>query len=129
MSDSSHAVAACADSIDYAALLKRCMGRVELMARILSRFRVVVTQEIAQLGEALEQADQELVLACAHRLKGTCLTASANSLAQLAEQLHRTGVLRQSFDIRNLRSALDAELVALLASITEWELGAQREND
>jgi len=128
MSDSAPTVATFTESIDFAALLKRCMGSVELMARILSRFRVVVAEEIDQLRTALEQSDHAMILACSHRLKGTCLTASANSLAHLADQLHRSSFERLSADARELQSALEAELANLLASMTDWELGAHRES-
>jgi HPt (histidine-containing phosphotransfer) domain-containing protein len=129
MSDSGYPLAACAESIDFAALLKRCMGRVELMARILSRFRIVVTQEISLLTQALELADYATISASTHRLKGTCLTASANSLAQLAEQVHHLSCQHQSVDCVEFRAALEAELAAVLASINDWELGAQRESN
>lgn len=128
MTDSAPALATFTESIDFAALLKRCMGCVELMARILSRFRVVLTQEIDLLTTALEQSDHATILACSHRLKGTCLTASANSLAQLADQLHRSSVTRLSGNAREWQSALEAELANLLASVTDWELGAHRES-
>ncbi len=78
----------CNAPIDREELLNRCMGRPDLMDRILSSFQARVDDDIECLIDCIQQGDAEAVAALAHKLKGASLTVSALPLAQVAGQLH-----------------------------------------
>ncbi len=91
------------------------------MSRILVTFRTAVVQEVSELAEALTIQDRTRTLAISHRLKGTCLTASANNLAQIAELLHADIEHGEAVNVTEVRELLNAALTELLNQISAWE--------
>lgn len=90
------------------------MGRLDLMDRILTSFRRSAGQEIEELFTAISQADRDAILHKAHKLKGTSLTASANSLADVADALHRTAQEAQPCEFGSFSEKLTCEFDTIL---------------
>ncbi len=70
--------------IDHDALLKRCMGRVDLMQKIVETYLVRVGDDIQTLVKAIELENTPEIARLAHKLKGSSLTVSARDLAETA---------------------------------------------
>jgi len=88
------AAAASSDGVrplDYEALLKRCAGNREFVARLFGKFRHQVGADVAQLEEAVEAHDAERLAATAHRLKGVAANLAGEPLRQAAAQLEGAG--------------------------------------
>jgi HPt (histidine-containing phosphotransfer) domain-containing protein len=74
-------------ALDMEELLSRCMGRVDLLEKLLANFDGYLTPQVSELEQAVQLQDAELVRRIAHRLKGAALTVSARALSQSAERL------------------------------------------
>jgi HPt (histidine-containing phosphotransfer) domain-containing protein len=73
--------------LDVGELSARCLGRLDLVQRVLDRFQEAMDQELVQLELALLAADGSAVAGIAHRIKGTSLTVAAHGLKDCAEKL------------------------------------------
>lgn len=76
-------------SLNYDALLRRCMGNLQLAERVVDRFLNCFDQEFEQLSLALGNEDMPQLSKLAHRLKGSALTVSAERLADLLWQIEQ----------------------------------------
>src|SRR5689334_10507171 len=56
--------------VDLMALLARCMGNMNLIVRVLARFRDTGCADLEQLAGAIDRHDFAAVAEIAHRLKG-----------------------------------------------------------
>lgn len=70
--------------------MARCLGRLDLVERVLSRFEDALGGEVEQLEAALAEADVDAVATIAHRIKGSSLTVSATELGRVAADLETT---------------------------------------
>ncbi|RCS47790.1 Hpt domain-containing protein [Bremerella cremea] len=76
-------------SLNWETLKARCIGRLDLVAKALSRFQGSLEEDIQQLEQATRRHDSNDVARIAHRIKGTSLTVSAERLAGIALNLER----------------------------------------
>lgn len=65
-------------------LLARCLGNVEFVQRVLTKFQERCDEDLMALEQAMIRADTELVARLAHRLKGASANASALRLREHA---------------------------------------------
>jgi HPt (histidine-containing phosphotransfer) domain-containing protein len=86
------ATPATAPTIDTEELLARCLGRIELMERIIDRFVGSSQAEIDSLEFALQSNDSQEIARLAHKLSGTAITVSAKSLATAAKALEQQAI-------------------------------------
>lgn len=93
---SAPAPAAGSEPIDYPSLLRRCMGKEELAARLVQKLMTQAELNVREILEAIDRGDATVLAASAHRLKGASANVSAGALKQVAadlEQLGRSGHL------------------------------------
>ena len=68
-------------------LMGRCMGNLDFVERILTIFQSRCEEDLAALEDAIRAVDLPRVQQIAHRLKGACANAGANSLSARASEL------------------------------------------
>lgn len=72
---------------DFEELLGRCVGRKDLVEKVLANFTTLLPGQLDQLDAAARDGDLAKVRNSAHRLKGGALTISAQRLAKCAVQV------------------------------------------
>jgi len=85
-------------AVDLMALLARCLGNIDLIVRVLTRFKNTGSDDLKHLGLAIERCDLGAVVEISHRLKGAASNVSAAGLQRIAatlEQLWRAGKLAE----------------------------------
>ena len=100
------------------------MGRSDLMERILKSFHKSASHEIETLMIAIETSNLAAVQNGSHKLKGTALTASANKLAQLANELYSTANSEMTVEFPDLSAQLSQEFESIEKLLTMREMGA-----
>jgi HPt (histidine-containing phosphotransfer) domain-containing protein len=99
-----------APAVDLMALLARCLGNIDLIVRVLTRFKNTGADDIQHLDGAIEHADLDAVVEISHRLKGAASNVSAPGLQRIASEMEHLG-----------HSGNRADLPAALASLRrEW---------
>ena len=86
-----HAEETPAEAIDYASLLRRCLNRPELAARLAGKLVEQAQQDVEAITAALRQNDAAALAASAHRLKGAAANVSAEGLRSVAGELETLG--------------------------------------
>lgn len=100
-----------AAAVDVMALLGRCLGNIELVVRVLDRFRKTGCADLEQIERAVERSDYDAVVQIAHRFKGAAGNTSAPALHKIAAAMEQFG-----------REQNGAELSTVLAQLrSEWE--------
>ena len=75
------------NALDTNELLARCLGKRELVERVLTRFQTQLTEDLVRLQAAAETGDGEMIAKTAHRIKGAAANVSAHGLRQCAAAL------------------------------------------
>jgi CheY-like chemotaxis protein len=104
--------------VDYPTLLRRCLNKPELAARLICLLATQAEQDVSALTKALQQHDAAALASAAHRLSGAAANVSAVNLRQAAsdlEQLGRGGNL----------AAAPAVLEQVIAELTRLSIYAQ----
>ncbi len=87
---------ATAEVFNVEALQRRCLGNQGLVDRVLRKFGIQLTSDLAELEQALAAGDTETIALVSHRLKGMSANVEAgelNRVASAAEQLALSGSL------------------------------------
>jgi HPt (histidine-containing phosphotransfer) domain-containing protein len=98
-------------------LLARCLGRVELMDKLLANFDEVLGPQIDQLELAVQVGDAPQIKTIAHRIKGAALTVAARDLSCCAEKLEVSAAQSNSVDSANCLEDVLRECERLTAAI------------
>jgi HPt (histidine-containing phosphotransfer) domain-containing protein len=85
--------------LDLEGLRTRCMGNIELVQRVLAKFRERLPAELAELERLAALRDVEQVASVAHRIKGTSATISARGLRQAAAEIEDLGRAGRETDL------------------------------
>lgn len=93
-----------APAVDLMALLARCLGNIDLIVRVLTRFRNTGSADIDHLGQAIENSDLDAVVEISHRLKGAASNVSAAGLQRIAAEMEQ---LARSLNQTDLPDAMD----------------------
>ena len=72
---------------DYDEMLTRCVGKVELLERAMTRFRGDLVSDLEQLSTACDAKDADQIARTAHRIKGASANVSAHQLSTAAAVL------------------------------------------
>jgi signal transduction histidine kinase/DNA-binding response OmpR family regulator len=80
-----------AEPIDYPSLLRRCLNKPELAARLVRKFVEQAGPDVEAIAKAVQQNDPAALAAWAHRVKGASANVSAESLRQAAAELETLG--------------------------------------
>jgi len=73
--------------LDVADLANRCMGKLELVERILTNLTPTLSSEMDELQRVLSIEDRELVTTLSHRIKGTAANVGAKRMQEAACRL------------------------------------------
>lgn len=68
-------------------LMQRCLGKPELVKRVLNRFETQLTADVARISAALESQEFEQAREAVHRLKGAAANVAAHALYEQAHSL------------------------------------------
>ena len=90
-------------------LTARCMGKIELVERILGCFHDSIETEMDRLEAAVRAADATSIEAQAHRIKGSCRTVSAKGLEQFAERLENAAGTGDTRAVADLLGEMQSE--------------------
>jgi len=72
---------------DYPELLRRCMGKRDLAARLLGMFSNDLRNRLATLDVAIQRSDREAIASIAHSLMGASANVSAAQIHQIGTRL------------------------------------------
>jgi HPt (histidine-containing phosphotransfer) domain-containing protein len=73
--------------LNYAQLVRRCMGKVELAERLLASFEQRFPQELAEIENCVSAFDGVKLTRLVHQLKGTAANVSADVLHAIVSRL------------------------------------------
>jgi HPt (histidine-containing phosphotransfer) domain-containing protein len=76
-------------------LTARCLGRIDLVDRVLVQFQESLDQDLEQLDQAMANEDVAGIARVAHRVKGTSLTVAAHRLKDCAEELEESAAAKE----------------------------------
>jgi len=99
------AAATTAPPLDTEELLGRCLGKSELVQRVLGRFQRQLTEDLTRIAAAVAAADAAAVAKFAHRIKGAAANVSAHAVRQQAAVLE-AAARAEAWD--QIRAELDA---------------------
>ena len=106
--------------LDFEQLLARCMGNIEFMERVLSRFREHFGEDLAELEEGLDATDGGQIARVAHRLKGASANVGAAGLRERAAEIERLGRARRFSEIPPCVDQLRGEWDRFVSSATSF---------
>jgi len=116
--------AADADVLDIERLLATCMGRADLLRRLLGHFEADANRRIEELGGAIERDERKRIAGAAHALKGACATIHAERLRQASARLERLVLDSESASLDEAAEAVAEEARRLLETIGATDLSA-----
>lgn len=105
--------------IDMHALRKRCLGNLELVMRVLSKFRTSGIADLEQLEAAVAQSDFQTIARISHRFKGAAANVSAARLHIMATYLEQMAREQNVADLQD----------AIAQTRGEWEVFARFASD
>ena len=111
--------------LDWQGLRSRCLGRADLMDKVLGRFHESLQHDLELLERAVDGFDGEQMARWAHRLKGTALTVSATGIQRRAEQFHSLLSDGRDDQARECLIELKAECTSLSEMIAGHLRGAE----
>lgn len=91
--------------INYQELLNRCMGKTELVKKILGRFQETMPLRIEEIQASCTQGDPEQIRALGHAIKGVAANISAESFRAAAERMEHAAKSGGQ-DVQNALSVL-----------------------
>jgi CheY-like chemotaxis protein len=80
-----------APALDWQEALTRVRGRQKLLCKMMSLFQQQSTQLLADMGEAIQMQDAELLRHSSHTLKSSANSIGAFELGKIAQQLETIG--------------------------------------
>jgi len=100
-------------AVDYPGLLRRCLNKPDLAARLLSKLVQQAEQDVVAIATAIQDNDMTLLASVAHRLKGASANVAAEPMRRLASALEEFGRRGEAAKARPLLPQLQLELVRL----------------
>jgi HPt (histidine-containing phosphotransfer) domain-containing protein len=85
--------------LDLDQLVRRCMGRIELVDRLLASFEDRFPKELSQIEECLVTGDVEHLARLTHQLKGAAANVSASSLHAITTKMEESARAHQLDDV------------------------------
>lgn len=106
-------------AFDFADLHRRCLGHIELAARLLASFEQRFGVELAEIENKLAANDRQGATRLVHQLKGAAGNVSAVRLRQVLEQLEFALRSEQTGSLDALHDQLAAEWKQFIDSARE----------
>jgi HPt (histidine-containing phosphotransfer) domain-containing protein len=85
--------------MDWNDLLARCLGRIDIVDRIVRKFQTTLQADLVQLQRAVRSENTVTIAQIAHRLKGACLAVAAYELRDCAQSLEDSAVNHNLHDL------------------------------
>lgn len=104
-------------SIDLDELLGRCVGRFDILGKLLASFDEMLPPQCEQLEQAIHSGDMERTKSLAHRLRGAALTVSAYNLSKCAERLETCSSHPSAEELESCLDAVRRECDRLSATV------------
>jgi HPt (histidine-containing phosphotransfer) domain-containing protein len=105
--------------IDWNDLLARCLGRIDIVDRIVRKFQTTLQADLVHLELAVRTENSAAVAQITHRLKGACLAVAAYELRDCAHALEDCATTHNLHDLpRCLAELQEATARFLEASST-----------
>ena len=101
-------------------LLARCLGKTDLMKRILGKFRETFGKDYELLESGVEQHNTDDVALVAHRLKGAAANIGAPVIRDIATSIEKRARERSLDGTKELLQVLQTEWQRFSASIGEF---------
>ena len=95
--------------LDVQQLLDRCLGNVEFVDRVLTKFHERFSDDLEQLERERQSGAGEAVASLAHRLKGSAANVAAPELQRISAQLEELGRLQRMAEIPECLEGLRRE--------------------
>jgi PAS domain S-box-containing protein len=106
--------------IDHPELLRRCMGRRELAARLVAKLVGQAARDIEAAVHAVQRNDATALMIAAHRLKGAAANVAAGGLQRVAADLEILGRAGSLAGAAPLLEILQAEFARLQSAAATW---------
>lgn len=106
--------------VDLDELHDRCLGRSDLVQKVLADFQDFLTAQLQELDAAFATEDLTKLQATAHRLKGASLTVSARVLSQCAHRLQSLAAAECTEEIKACINNLRAEATRLDSAVKSY---------
>lgn len=100
-------------------LQDRCLGRSDLVEKVLGDFQAFFATQLSELDSAMADADLALVQSLAHRLKGAALTIAAHRISQCASRLETCSAAGDNREIATCLAELKGESSRLELAIQQ----------
>src|SRR5688500_13391977 len=81
--------------VDLDDLLARCLGRMDIVERVLHTFQRSLQIDLEQLEQAVQSLDADEIAHIAHRMKGASLSVAAHDLQKYAQSIESSAMTRQ----------------------------------
>ena len=103
-------------------LVERCMGNLEFVERVLTKFQQRFGEQLEELEQAVAQRDAERLVLVAHRLKGESASVAAAALRDRAGEIERLGRAGQVSNVPPCLQRLRAEWAEFAESVStlDW---------
>ena len=109
-------------AFEFDELLERCMGNLEFVERILSKFQRRFGENLEELEKALDAEDAEQLVRLAHRLKGESANMAARGLRDQAAKIERLGRDGRVCEVGPCLAGLRAEWSQFAESVASLDL-------
>jgi HPt (histidine-containing phosphotransfer) domain-containing protein len=100
-------------------LLARCLGKTDLMKRILGKFRETFTKDYGLLEAAVQQVNAADVALVSHRMKGAAANIGAPAIRDVAATIEDKARQQSLKGCKELLQVLQSEWTRFLDSIHE----------
>jgi Amt family ammonium transporter len=110
-------------AIDYDELLARCLGNIEFVDRILTKFQRRFGEQLEELEDAVARDDAARVVHVAHRLKGESACVAATRLRDCVSEVEILGRTDRLGDLPPCLEQLREEWAAVAESLSarNWD--------
>lgn len=81
--------------LDLEQLVNRCMGRLDLVERLLASFEVRFPNELSQIEQSIDAGDVDHLVRLVHQLKGASANVSARGLYSILVNMEEAGRANQ----------------------------------
>jgi len=111
-----------ASALDLDELVDRCMGNLEFVDRVLTKFQQRFGEHLDELEQAVAQDDAERVALLAHRLKGESASVAAGALRDRAGEIEALGRAGRIASIPDCLQRLRGDWARFTESVSTLDL-------
>lgn len=103
--------------VDLEALKRRCLGNLDLVARVLKKFAAQLDSDLSELARALIGSDAEAFALVAHRIKGMSANVEARELSQYAATAEQRALEQAVGDLPSCLELMQQERTRIAESL------------